>query len=276
MANSKGSPVVIGDEGTNGTGSAAVVVQESACHGAQAQGHSGHDATWGVPAVGFGIELVLGVSLIDSMIWRRGSRDRAPGRGAHQMKPEPPEVAGLTGVAGAVAVAGEADQVGTLGRLSRPPALDRGRVDDPGIVAEQDGVGRPYPDQGSELALGLAQSLVVARLARIVGKEGAQVLSGVAQEASFGAHAERRLDDGHGDQFGIAQLGDDANLGSPKTKGGGVPQRVVDLPVQCGDEGVQIGFPAASRSAFGNADCGRLRRVSRGPQITRDLMESVI
>ena len=344
MTNSKGSPVVIGDEGANGTGSAVVVVPDSGCHGKQALEHSGHNATWGVPAVGFEIELALEgvVDRLDDLAqgleepgpgpWclaglgraeqggtalgaeglelggriplvgqdhlartdeaglhleevpghlafvglgvGQGKGDRQPGRGAHQMEPKPPEVAG---VAGAVAVAGEADQVGPLGCLPRPPALDRGRVDDPGVVAEQVGVGQ-YPGQGSELALGLAQSLVVARLARNIGEEGAQVLSGVAQEASFGGETEQRLDDGHGDQLGIAQLGGDANLGSPETKGRGIPQRVVDLHVQCGDEGVHIGFHAASRSAwvFGNAACGRLRRVSRGPRMAWDPLESLI
>ena len=68
----------------------------------------------------------------------------SPARGAHQMQAQTPEVAG---VAGAVAVAGPAGQVGPLGGGPGPAALDRGRVDQPRVVGPARGLDGQHPDQ---------------------------------------------------------------------------------------------------------------------------------
>jgi hypothetical protein len=74
----------------------------------------------------------------------------------------------------------------------------------------------------------------------------AQVAVGVTQPAGLGGEAEQGLHDGQGDQFGVAELGGDADRGSSWRQLRCLLQQLVDLHVQCRREGVQVGVHEAS------------------------------
>src|ERR1035437_5699523 len=197
------------------------------------------------------------------------------GRGADQMQSQSPEVAG---VAGAIAIAGEAGEVTSSDCRTGTSTLDRGRVDHPGVVVPEVSILTEDPDQGVELALGLSQALVVAGLVGQIGEVPTQVLVGVAEEPGLRGEAEQRLEHRHGEELGITQPGGDTYLGPPDTKRRIGRQFVVDLHVQCGSEGVHIGVHGDLPGRIvgvSNADHGRLRRVIRGPRYERHPLESV-
>jgi hypothetical protein len=75
----------------------------------------------------------------------------------------------------------------------------------------------------------------------------------MAQPASLGGVAEQGLQDGQGDQFGVAEYGRDPDRGPPGGQVGGGFQQLVDCDVQCGGEGVQVGVHRASRLDVGLA-----------------------
>src|SRR5579863_633019 len=129
-----------------------------------------------------------------------GEGHRQTLRRADEMETETPEVAA---VAGAVAVA---DEIGALGGLTRPSALDRRRVDEPGVVEPALGLDRKEPDDGAQLEPSASEPLVVAGLAGHVGEQMAQVRRRVAEKPGLGAEAEQRLDDAEREQFGVGQL----------------------------------------------------------------------
>jgi hypothetical protein len=188
---------------------------------------------------------------------------------------QPPEPAR---VAGAVAIGSPAGQVTAQSGRPRASAFDRGRVDDPGVVAPALGVSGQQADDGLELALGLAQPLVVARLVGDIGEPGSQVHPGVTQEPGLRGEAQKSLEHGQRDQFGIGEFGHQSDLGTPWAQLGTDPKFVVDLHVQCGDKGVQFGVHLASMVGLGlrNTDHGRLCRVHRGPSFSGDPLESTV
>jgi hypothetical protein len=85
----------------------------------------------------------------------------------------------------------------------------------PDVVGPQPGVGGDRPDGVTQQPSRPAQALVVASLAGQVGEQVAQVAVGVAEPAGLGGEAEQGLQDGQGDQFGVAELGRDADRGPP-------------------------------------------------------------
>ena len=128
---------------------------------------------------GLGFEEVPGdLALVDPRVGQ-GEGDRQPGRCAHEVQAKPPEPAR---VAGAVAIGGPAGEIRTFDRRTGTTALDGRRVHDPGVVVPELGVAGQQADHRPQLALCLAEPLVVARLVRDVGEPGAQVHLGVTQE----------------------------------------------------------------------------------------------
>ena len=140
------------------------------------------------------------------------------------------------------------------------------------------GVERQQADDGSELALRLAQPLVVARLVRDVGEPSAQMHPGVAQEPRLRGEAQEGLEDGERQQFGVGELRGKPDARPPLAQLGTHPKRVVDRHVQCGDKGVQFGVHLTSMVGLvlSNADHGRLCRVRRGPSLSGGPLESSV
>jgi len=251
MTNSKGSSVVIGNEGAQDGLLAVVVVPDGSSEGEQSLQYPGHDTLGSVSPVSFQVELAFqglidrldqltewlqescpgsrglallrrtdelrtpggqeslelgtGIALVgqDDLTRSIGEQilvdleqvsghfslvdlgigqcegHRKPGRGADQMQSQSPEV---TGVTGAVAIAGEAGEVTASDRRTGTSTLDRGRVDHPGVVVPEVSILTEDPDQGVELGLGLPQPFVVAGLVGQIGEVPTQVLVGVAEE----------------------------------------------------------------------------------------------
>lgn len=102
----------------------------------------------------------------------------------------------------------------TVSRQPRTAALDGCRVDEPQIV----GVARAVAGEGGDDVLhhvgGGAESFVVRGALGQVREPRPKMGVGVADEATLRGVAEQRLDDGEGDQFGIAELRGDADSGS--------------------------------------------------------------
>ena len=136
--------------------------------------------------------------------------DQQAGWRAHEVQAQSPEPARA---AGAVAIGGPPGQVAAQSGRARPSALDRRRIDDPGVVVEVLGVARQEPDDGPELALGLAQSLVIARLVRDVGEPGLQMHHGVTQEPRLGREAQEGLEHGERQELASLILGASPTLG---------------------------------------------------------------
>jgi hypothetical protein len=137
-------------------------------------------------------------------------------------------------VAGAVAVAGPAGEVGALHGGPGPGALHRGRVDHPHRVGPQVGVDGQDPDQAFDQRQRIAQALVVAGLAGQVRKRRGQRAGHEPQPAGLGADPEQDLGDREGEEFSVGELGRSA-------RAGGLAQPVVDLDIECGQEGVEVG-----------------------------------
>ena len=113
----------------------------------------------------------------------QSERDGKPSRRARQVEPKAPEV---SGVAGAVAVAGEPDQIAPLCCRAGAPALHRRRVDDPGVIVGEIGIGGQYPNHAVEQGLRLSEPFVVAGLVGHVREEGTQMLPGMSEESCLG------------------------------------------------------------------------------------------
>ena len=123
-------------------------------------------------------------------------RDRKARRGADKVQAQPPEVPAMAGV---LPIAGEADEVTALGRLPGTPALDGGRVHEPGVVEARLGLDRQKAHHRSQLRCRAPEPLVVAGLARHVTEEMTKVRCGVAEKARLRAEAQQGLDDDQGE-----------------------------------------------------------------------------
>lgn len=169
------------------------------------------------------------LALVDLWVGQ-GPGDRQAGGGADQVQTQAPEE---PGVAGAVAIAGPARDVGAFRGRARSRALDRGGIDDPDVVAPEVGVEREHSDELAQQRPRRAQAFVVARLARQVGERARQHSLDEAQPAGLGAHPEQDLGHGQSGQLGVGELGR-----SPDA----VPSAevVVDVDVESGQEGVQV------------------------------------
>ena len=118
-----------------------------------------------------------------------GQRERhgQPRQRAHQVQAQAPEEAR---VRGAIAVLGPPGEVGTLRRFPRPPALDRGRVDHPHIIAGSAGTRDQVRDHRPQHAGRRTDPLVVTRLCWQIRKHPAQTGFRVAEEPGLGGESE--------------------------------------------------------------------------------------
>jgi hypothetical protein len=194
----------------------------------------GEDVVQGVAFVGFGAG--------------QCPADGQTVQGAEQVQPQAPEE---PGVGGAVAVLGPAGQLGAVHGFPGPGAFDRGGIDDPHVVAGDRGLPAEHPDQPGHGGRQFPQPLVVARLLGQVGEHLEQMSPGVAQPAGLAGVAQQSLHHRQREQFGIADLGGDAD---PRT--GLEPLRVsseqiIGGHIECGSEGVQIGVHRSSRIVLG-------------------------
>ena len=184
--------------------------------------------------------------------------DRHPHRSAHQIQPQPPEE---PGVRGAVAIAGPSGQIRAVDRRPRHPARHRGGVHDPAVIQPE--VTRPgqHADHPLDQAEPGPQPLVITGLLRQVREHASQVLAGVTQPVRFGGEAQQRLRHRQAHQLGVGQYRRPAQPARSS-------QFVVDLHVQCGDEGLDVvGHTPANETLtlYGSPDFGltRLGAASR-------------
>src|SRR5664279_3338955 len=168
-------------------------------------------------------------------------RDRQSVQRAQHVQPQTPEVAG---VRGAVPVLGEAGQIRTLGGLPGTAALHWGGVGDPHVIAEHAGPAAQRTDQPTQGADQLAQALVVPGLPGQVREQVLELAAAEPQPAGLAGETEKGLRHSQCHQFGIADPGRDAHRGPPRHTVGVGLQKVIDLHVECGHEGVQIGVHA--------------------------------
>jgi len=99
------------------------------------------------------------------------------------------------------------------------------------VVEPEVAVPREFPDHAFDQRQRRAEPFVVARPLGQVGEHSVQVRAGVAQPAGLAVIPEEGLGDREADQFGVAEQGRSANASDS-------PDLVVDLHVQCGQEGV--------------------------------------
>jgi len=69
----------------------------------------------------------------------------------------------------------------------------------------------------------------------------------MAKEPGVGNKAAEGLQHAEGQQLSIGQLGTDAHRRPPSSQSGVDLERVIDLHVQCGSKGVQVGVHEASK-----------------------------
>ena len=93
---------------------------------------------------------------------------------------------------------------------------------------------------------GGAEPFVVRGALGQVREPGVKVAVGVADETAFGCVAEECLDDGKGDQFGVAELRGDADFGAFGLPVGMILEQVIDCDVQSCCESVQVSVHAVS------------------------------
>lgn len=146
-------------------------------------------------------------------------------------------------MAGGVAVGGEAGEFRAFGGRPRPSALDRGRIHDKDVIVEQVGLSHQDVDEGAHLGRSEADPLVVAGLFWQVGEHGGKARPLEAKKPTLGAEAEEGLDRRKGDQLGCGDHRIDPNRWSEPQEKLIVLQRVIDLDVDCGRKGVQVGAP---------------------------------
>ncbi len=185
----------------------------------------------------------LKVSLTDSMTWRSGLRNRAPGRSSSPLRAGQqlgqarvvcedvdqglplvgfgagegvadgqavqgaqqvqPQPPEPAGMGGAVAVLGPSGQIRPVRGLAGAAALDRGGVHYPDVVVPQAGVGGERPDEPGHGRGELAQPLVVAGLAGQAGEQVPQASAGVAQPPRLRGEPQQSLQYRQGEQFGV-------------------------------------------------------------------------
>jgi hypothetical protein len=133
-----------------------------------------------------------------------------------------------------VAVAGVPGELRAAHRLARLPAGHRGGVQQPEAVTEARRDERQIVDAAPDLRRERAQPTVVARLVDQLREQVAQPPPRQRQELTIVGHAQQDLRDRERDQLAIGQL----RRTSGATTG---LQEVVDLHIECDDEGVEGG-----------------------------------
>ena len=203
------------------------------------------------------------VALVDLRVGH-SEGDRQPGRCAHEVQSQPPEE---PRVRRAVAVAGPAGEPGTFRGRHRPAALDRGRVDQPGVVGPHVGVLGEEADHRLELHARAAQPLVVAGLTRQIREQMSEMLSGVTQPASLRGEPQQRLHHRQRQQLGVGQLRGDPDLRAPRRAGRDVPSTCHRSARTVQSRGCPDRRPSdPPRSTWvSNADHGRPPLSRRGP-----------
>jgi hypothetical protein len=157
-------------------------------------------------------------------------QDRHPRRRTHQIQLQPPVEPRM---AGAVAITRPASQLRALHRRPGHAAGHRGGIDDPAVVQPEVARFGQHSDDPFDQAKRGAEPIVVPGLLREVGEQTRQVLAGIAQPVRLGGEAEQRLGNRDTHQLGVGQHRWPAR--PPRSC-----QLVIDLHVQCGQEGVQV------------------------------------
>jgi hypothetical protein len=135
---------------------------------------------------------------------------------------------------GVVAVAGVAGQLRALNGLPALPTGDRGRVQQPPLVAPRRRGDRQGAQDAGHQRCRAAQPAVVSGLAAGIGEQVPQPLGHGPQPAAFGVIAEQDLGHGQTDQLGVRQPGAAARSVA------GLHQ-LIDGDIQCDDEVVEDG-----------------------------------
>src|SRR3970282_70858 len=130
-------------------------------------------------------------------------------------------------------------QLRALDRLARLRAGNRGRVDKPQAFAE----GRRAPGERrhelDDLRRQRADALVVAGLAGDVRKQMPETALGHAQEATLLGAVEEDLRDGQAPALGVADP-------RPSSWAAALGQEIIGEYIKCGEQGVEVGWHAAS------------------------------
>jgi hypothetical protein len=169
----------------------------------------------------------------------------------------------------AVAVVRPPGQLAAPDRLPGGAARHRGRVDQPDrVVPARRLPGQVIHRRGQQRRRGL-EPLVVAGLMRQVGEQMAQPPVAHPQPVMLRPRTQQYLGHGQAHQLGIGQL---FRL-APATASGR-DHVIVDLHVQCRQEGVQV--VRHSRSSSGDACSTQLRSRLRHPAVDRTVMTDVM
>ena len=158
--------------------------------------------------------------------------DRHPVRGGDQVQLQAPVPARM---GGAVAVSGPARKFGALDGLAGGAARHRGGVDQPHLVVpRRRAAGQVIHRRRQQRRRGL-EPLVVARLMRQVGEQVPEPGVAHPQPVMLRPRPEQHLGHRQAHQLGIGQP---FRLARPAPAGR--DHVVVDLHIQCGQEGVQV------------------------------------
>ena len=159
-------------------------------------------------------------------------RHRHPVGGGEQVELQAPVVAG---VGSAVAVAGPPGQLGAFDRFPGRAAGHRRGIDQPHLVAPRGRLAGQVIDRRGQQRRGGFQPLVVPRLMGQVGEQVPQPGVAHPQPVMLRPGAQQHLRHRQAHQLGVGQL---LRLAGP------APARwdhmIVDLHIQCGQEGVQV------------------------------------
>jgi hypothetical protein len=134
----------------------------------------------------------------------------------------------------AVAVGGVGPQRRAFDALAGMATRQWGGVQQPQPIPPRRRAGGQVADRHTDQVAGGAQPLVVAGLARQVGKQMSQPGVGEPQPMPLRASAKQHLGDRQADQLSVAELG---WVTGPAPRS----EQVIDGDVQCGDEVVEVG-----------------------------------
>jgi hypothetical protein len=154
-----------------------------------------------------------------------------PGRGADQVQPQPPEEPRM---GGAVAIGRPPGQGRAADRRAGASAFHRRGIHDPRRVLPQVGVLGQDPDRPRQQRQRATQPLVIPRLARQAGERAGQMGGHEPQPPRFGADPQQGPGHRQGQQLGI---GEARRVPDPRR----AAQPVIDLDVQCGQKGAEVG-----------------------------------
>jgi hypothetical protein len=135
----------------------------------------------------------------------------------------------------AVAVGRPSGQLGPADRLPGSAARDRGGIDQPDLVVPGRGLAGQVIDHRGQQRRGGLEPLVVAGLMRQVGEQVPEPGVAHPQPVMLAAGARQHLGHGQARQLGVGQP-----FRLPGPGPSGRDHMVVDLHVQCGQEGVQV------------------------------------